>query len=68
MLEIFSRGLHDPSSGIRRAGKADLPYGGVDEQLFTDDASRTGDNVENPFRSARVLDRFVDQFTDADIS
>ena len=67
MLEIFGGGLHDATAGIRGAGEADLSDRGIDQQLFADHAAGTGNDIQNAFRAAGILDRFLDDLAGAQI-
>ena len=67
MLEVLRGRLHDPAAGVGGAGEADLSNRWINEQFFADHAAGTGDDVQNPFRTAGVLDRFIDDFAGAQI-
>src|SRR4030095_10670707 len=67
VLEVLGSGLQHPPPGIRSTRETDLTHGGVNEQLFTDHASWAGDDIEDTFWAASVLNRLIDQFTDAKI-
>src|SRR4030095_267162 len=67
VLEVLGSGLHHPPPGIRRTRENHLKHGGGNVQLFTDHASWAGDDIEDTFWAASVLNRLIDQFTDAKI-
>src|ERR1044071_7565949 len=67
MFKIFRRGLHPSAASVRCAGEADLADLRTDQKLFTDYASRTRHNVQNPFGTTAVLNRFIDDLAAANV-
>ena len=68
MFEIFRRGLHNATAGVGGAGKTNLSDSRIDKQFFADHAAGTGDDVQDAFRAAGVLDCFIDDLAGTQIS